>query len=75
MTGLLYKCNSNGDRISKNVKASFDNAYGSLFFTSESFEEIDLNKNDYFFYSDDDIEINKQYQVVKVISSSKIEAK
>lgn len=75
MTGLLYKIDSYGNRLTDNIEASFENKYGKIYFYSELFKEISLNKNDYFFYSDNDLEINKRFQVISIISSNIIEVK
>lgn len=75
MTGLLYKIDSYDKRLTDNIAASFENKYEKIYFYSKSFKEISLNKGDYFFYSDNDLEINKRFQVISIITNNKIEAR
>ena len=75
MSGLLYKTDSLGDRLSNNIKATFEFTNGKKYIKSNSFKNINLRVNDYLYYSDDDLEINKPSKVVASICDDMLEIK
>ena len=76
MTGIAYKVDNAGERLTENVKACIENFNGLAYIASDYFSSIGgLKKGDLIHYSDDDIPVNSTYEVVLIITESYAEVR